>query len=116
MERECPYCGARVDVARMVRHVRLAADDDHGPYGAVPERDLGNPWNLRLDFADGDERTAEATLKAEVIKEDVRRGRCPACELGVMALKGGDGILSTGPRRLACPSCGWESPEWIEVE
>lgn len=31
MEKECRYCSLRVDVTRLVRHVRLAADDDHGP-------------------------------------------------------------------------------------
>lgn len=116
MEKECPYCGLRVDVTRLVRHVELASDEDHGPHGTVPERDLDNPWNLRIDFSDADrDAAAEETVKAEVIKDEVRRGRCPACELGVMALKGGDGFLSSGPRRLACPNCGWESPDWIDV-
>jgi hypothetical protein len=80
----------------MAQHVKLAADEEHGPHGTMPERDVDNPWNLRL--------------------EDARRGRCPACEFGVLGLKGGDGFLSRGRRRLACTNCGWESPEWIEIE
>lgn len=117
MEKACPYCGVRVDVTRLVAHVRLADDDAHGSHGTVPERDLDTPWNLRIDFAD-EERTAgpEEEVKVAVIKDRVRRGRCPTCEVGLMGLKGGDGFLSSGRRRLACMSCGWESPEWIRVD
>ena len=43
----------------------------------------------------------------EYVRSEVRRGRCPACELGFLGLKGGDGILSRGRRRLACLNCGW---------
>jgi hypothetical protein len=117
MERECPYCSARVDITRMVEHVQLADDEDHGPHRSVPERDLDNPWNLRLSFAsDEADDYQKRVIEADVIKDQVRRGRCPACEMGVMALKGGDGFLSSGRRRLACPSCGWETPEWVSVD
>lgn len=116
MEKACPYCGAVMDITRLAQHVKLAADEDHGPHGTVPERDMDNPWNLRLDFSEEDrEPDSEDTLRAELIKEDVRRGRCPACDLGIMGTKGGDGFLSSGRRRLACMNCGWESPEWITI-
>ena len=117
MEKQCPYCSARVDVTRMVEHVQLAADDDHGALGSVPDRDLDTPWNLRLSFEDGaTDDYQRRVIEADVIKDQVRRGRCPACEVGVMGLKGGDGFLSSGRRRLACPSCGWETPEWVSVD
>jgi DNA-directed RNA polymerase subunit RPC12/RpoP len=116
METECPYCGARVDVTRVARHVQLASDEDHGPHGTTPNSGVDNPWNLRLAFSDdGSDANRDAASRAVEIKDEVRRGRCPACALGVMALKGGSGFLSSGRRRLACPSCGWETPEWVEI-
>lgn len=116
METECPYCDARMDVTRLSRHVRLAADDVHGPYGSVPDAGFDNPWNLRLEFSETGQETAEGSPDVDAIRTRVRRGRCPSCDLGVLGQKGGDGFLSRGRRRLACPNCGWESPEWIEIE
>lgn len=116
MEAECPYCGARVDVTRVARHVQLASDEAHGPYGTVPDSDVDSPWNLRLAFSDHEsDADGDGAFEAGEIRDEVRRGRCPSCDLGVMALKGGDGFLSRGRRRLACASCGWETPEWVEV-
>jgi hypothetical protein len=117
MEKECPYCSARVEITRMVEHVQLAEDNDHDDLGSVPERDLDNPWNLRVSFDDdATDDYQRRVIEADVIKDHVRRGRCPACEFGVMGLKGGDGFLTSGRRRLACPSCGWETPEWVSVD
>lgn len=105
-----------MDVTRVARHVQLASDEDHGPYGTVPESDIDSPWNLRLEFsARVSDAAGTGAFEAEEIREEVRRGRCPSCDVGVMALKGGDGFLSRGRRRLACPSCGWETPEWVEI-
>lgn len=114
METECPYCGTSMDVTRIARHVRLADDDEHGAHGTVPDAEVDTPWNLRLEFDDATV-DGDGTLDPATIESQVRRGRCPACDRGVMAMKGGDGFLSSGRRRLACPNCGWETPEWIRI-
>lgn len=117
MDVECPYCGETVGVSGLERHVRLLDDEPHGAHGSVPEEWMDNPWHLRLDVseapADGDADAGGPTV-ADVVAE-ARRGYCPACERGVLGLKGGDGLFSRGRRRLACPDCGWESPEWVKV-
>lgn len=115
MEKACPYCDARVPVTGLARHVRLAADDDHGPYGTLPDEHVDSPWSSRVEFTDDAHAVDGDPAEVEVIKREVRRGRCPSCDRGVMALKGGDGFLSSGRRRLACPNCGWETPEWVEL-
>lgn len=116
---ECPYCSTEVDVVDLERHVRLMDGDGHGTHGTLPMDDVDNPWQLRLDVPDDPPRPDDRPPGAptvEYVRDEVRRGRCPACDRGVMALKGGDGFLSRGRRRLACPNCGWESPEWIEIK
>ncbi|MFB6207273.1 MAG: hypothetical protein ABEJ05_12185 [Haloglomus sp.] len=117
MEVHCPYCRERVDITQLADHVRLRDDESHGPHDTTPVDHLDNPWNLRVDVADDaaeSDRDPQAP-DVEYVGDEVRRGRCPACERGTVALKGGDGFLSSGPRRLACPNCGWESPEWISI-
>lgn len=116
---ECPYCSVSVDVVSLENHVREMDDDEHGERGAVPMDAPDNPWNLRLDVSDPPDRDAGAGPDAPAVRyveDEVRRGRCPACDRGVLGLKGGDGLFSSGRRRLACPNCSWESPEWIEID
>lgn len=118
MRVECPYCSEIVDVVSLENHVRTRADDGHGERGTVPVDGVDNPWNLRLDISDptdGRPRDGPDVPTVEYVRNEVLRGRCPACERGILGLKGGDGFLSRGRRRLACPNCGWESPEWIEI-
>jgi hypothetical protein len=118
MRVECPYCATEVDVTSLANHVRLAEGDGHGSHGTVPVDGVDNPWNLRVDVSreDAHEGTTDDVPSADVVKEELRGGHCPGCDRGVMALKGGDGFLSRGRRRLACPNCGWESPEWVKVD
>lgn len=116
MRTECPYCGAGMDVTRVERHVRLADDDAHGPHGAAPDEDMDNPWALRVAFDEPPADGGDGAVDPATVMADVRRGRCPACTRGVMALKGGDGFLSSGRRRMACPNCGWETPAWVRLE
>jgi len=116
MDVKCPYCSVTVDVISLETHVRSMDDEAHGSQGSVPVQGVDNPWNLRVDVSgsrDGDPRGDVPA--AEYVADEVRKGRCPACERGILGLKGGDGFLSSGHRRLACPNCRWESPEWIEV-
>lgn len=132
MRVECPYCSATVDVTGLDHHVRVQDGDDHGPHGTVPVEGFDNPWNVRLDFSAApnhdedssahaddasshDETAAGDVPTVEHVIDDTRRGRCPACERGILGLKGGDGFLSSGRRRLACSACGWASPEWVKV-
>jgi len=118
MRVECPYCGLEVDVAGLAAHVKSEDGRDHGPQGAVPVEDVDSPWNLRLDVSseDAPETTAEEVPSAQVVEESLRGGRCPNCKRGVVGLKGGEGLLSQGRRRVACPNCGWESPKWVQVD
>lgn len=118
MRVECPYCSVSIDVVSLHNHVRASDDAGHGEQGTVPFEGSDNPWNLRLNVSVP--REAETDPPSDVptveyVRDEVRRGRCPACERGVLGLKGGDGIFSRGRRRLACPNCAWESPEWIEI-
>lgn len=119
MDVECPYCSVTFDVTSLDTHVRSMDDESHGSHGSVPVTGVDNPWNLRIDVSDpdaGDHDSERGDVPAvEHVADDVRTGRCPACERGILGLKGGDGFLSSGRRRLACPNCRWESPEWIEV-
>ena len=122
----CPYCAVEVDVTDLVDHVRSEAGDGHGPRGSVPFDGVDNPWNLRLNVSETgasgatsdkrDDEGDEDVPSVEVVEAELRRGRCPNCEYGVMGLKGGSGLFSRGHRRLACPNCRWESPEWIRIE
>ena len=77
-----------------------------------------SPWNLRLDISreESHEARTDDVPPAEVVEEELGGGHCPSCARGVVASKGGDGFLSRGHRRLACPNCGWESPEWVRIE
>lgn len=118
MDVECPYCSTIVGIASLERHVRLAEGGGHGSHGSVPIEGVDNPWQLRLDVADPSGDTpgdvAEKSPDVDVVAS-ARRGQCPSCELGGLGLKGGDGRFSSGRRRLVCPNCGWESPEWINI-
>lgn len=117
MDVQCPYCSDTVDVTHLERHVRLRDGDGHGRHGTIPVEGFDNPWSLRLDTSDGPDReTDEEVPEVDHVVDDVRRGRCPACELGVLGLGGGDGWFSRGRRRLVCPNCGWESPEWVTIK
>lgn len=117
MQKQCPYCGAAVPVTRLFRHVRELSDDDHGDHGTLPDPELvDSPWSSRVSFADDARALERDDAEIAVIKRNVARGRCPACDRGAMALKGGDGLFASGRRRFACPNCGWESPEWVEVD
>lgn len=118
MDIECPYCSMSVAVTSLQRHVRLADGDGHGPHGTVPVDGVDNPWRVRLDVSAPPGERQEATgdvPSVDYVADRTQRGRCPNCELGVLGLKGGSGRFSTGHRRLACTSCGWESPEWVNV-
>lgn len=117
MDVACPYCAMTVDVTSLEQHVRLLDGDGHGAHGTVPVDGVDNPWNLRLDTsetpsADGD---PDGDVPPVEVVEEARRGRCPACEFGALGFKGGDGWFRSGRRRLACPTCGWESPEWLKI-
>lgn len=118
MRVECPYCAAEVDVTSLANHVESEEGNGHGPQGTLPFDAVDNPWNLRVDVsrADAHEASDDTVPPVDVVEAELRRGRCPNCDRGVMALKGGDGFLSRGRRRLACPNCRWESPEWVRVE
>lgn len=118
MRVECPYCGLEVDVAGLATHVESEEGGGHGPQDTLPVENVDSPWNLRLDISseDAPETTDEGVPSAQVVEESLRGGRCPNCKRGVVGLKGGKGFLSRGRRRVACPNCGWESPEWIEVD
>ena len=115
MQVECPYCEAAVDITRLASHVRLMDGDGHGSHGTTPVDGVDTPWQLRLDFSDRPDEEAADVPDVEYVTDELRHGRCPACERGAMGLKGGDGFLSSGRRRLACPNCGWESPEWVRI-
>lgn len=117
MDVRCPYCSVALDVVSLEHHVRSMDDEQHGPQGSVPVDGVDNPWNLRVEVSQSRDRDADETdvPSAEYIANEARRGRCPACERGILGLKGGDGFLSSGHRRLACPNCRWESPEWIDI-
>lgn len=114
MDVECPYCTARIAVSQLERHVRMYEEDGHGSHGTVPMDGVDNPWNLRIDTTD---RPADADEipSVDFVEDDVRQGRCPACDMGVLGFKGGDGIIFSSRRRLACIACGWESPEWLKI-
>lgn len=117
MDVECPYCSTTVDVTSLESHVRLFDGDGHGPHGTVPVDGVDNPWQLRLDASDapaGDSAAADVP-PVDAVVDRTRRGRCPNCDRGPLGLKGGSGWFSSGPRRLACQHCGWESPEWLRV-
>ena len=107
-----------VDITSLASHVRLAEGDGHGSHGTVPIEGVDSPWNLRLDISreESHEARTDDVPPAEVVEEELGGGHCPSCARGVVALKGGDGFLSRGRRRLACPNCGWESPEWVKIE
>ncbi|MFB6353304.1 MAG: hypothetical protein ABEJ92_04395 [Halobacteriales archaeon] len=120
MEVRCPYCDEPVDVTSLERHVRLFDGDGHGPHGEVPVEGVDNPWALRVDVDEArasDDAAGEPgdVPPVEAVAERVRGGWCPRCATGGLGLKGGDGFLARGRRRLACPHCGWESPEWVRV-
>lgn len=117
MDVECPYCSATVDVTGLERHVRLFDGDGHGPHGTLPVEGVDNPWQLRLDVSNA---PAGASAVGEVppvdhVVDQSQRGRCPNCDRGALGFKGGNGWFSSGRRRLACPHCGWESPEWLRI-
>jgi hypothetical protein len=118
MRVECPYCALEVDVTGLAAHVESEAGGGHGPQGTVPVEDVDSPWNLRLDVSSEDApgATESGEPSARVVEESLRGGRCPNCKRGVVGLKGGEGLLSRGHRRVACPNCGWESPEWVQVD
>ena len=117
MQVECPYCATEVDVTSLANHVRLAEGDGHGSHGTIPIEGVDSPWNLRLDISrkDTHEATTDNAPPAEIVEEELREGHCPNCVRGVMALKGGDGFFSRSRRRLICPNCGWESPQWVKI-
>jgi len=118
MDVECPYCSAIVDVTSLEQHVRTFDGDGHGPHDTVPVDGVDNPWQLRLDYCSApspDTESADDVPSVEHIVNRSRRGRCPACDDGVLGFKGGSGFFSSGRRRLACPNCGWQSPDWITV-
>lgn len=117
MQVNCPYCQATVEVTQLADHVRMLDGDGHGPHGTTPVDHVDNPWNLRIDVDEKSSPRGDTELPdVEYVENEIRRGRCPACDRGAMALKGGDGFFSSGHRRLACPNCGWESPEWITIK
>lgn len=118
MEVECPYCSTAVDVTSLEQHVRSFDGDGHGAHGSVPVDGVDNPWQLRLDFSDApsvEDEPGDDMPPVEHVVDRSRRGWCPNCDEGVLGFKGGSGFFSSGRRRLACPNCGWESPEWIKV-
>jgi hypothetical protein len=117
MRIECPYCDVEVDVTSLTSHVRRMEGDGHGAHGTVPTKRVDSPWNIRIETSPAEAKAdQESDLDATYVEERIRRGRCPGCDLGVVGLKGGDGWLSSGRRRLACPNCGWESPEWVTID
>jgi len=116
MKVACPYCEETVGIDRLADHVRLREGEGHGSSGTTPVDHVDNPWNVRVDVDDPPADGSDPGVPdVEYVRGEIRHGRCPACERGVMALKGGDGFLSSGRRRLACPNCGWESPEWVTI-
>lgn len=115
MDVECPYCGVTVAVDSLEHHVRTRAGDGHGPSGSVPVEGVDSPWNLRLDVPDEPPAVAGDVPVVEYDPDAIRQGRCPSCARGVLALAGGDGFLASGRRRMICPNCGWETPEWVEI-
>ncbi|WP_435184757.1 hypothetical protein [Halobellus sp. EA9] len=116
MRVECPYCDREVDVTSLKSHVRRMEGGGHVDHGTVPRERVDSPWNIRIETSPAEARAdRDSGLDAEYVEERIRRGRCPGCDLGVVGLKGGDGWLSSGRRRLACPNCGWESPEWVTI-
>lgn len=117
MDVECPYCSATVDVTSLEHHVRLYDGDGHGPHGTVPVDGVDNPWGLRLDYSDAPaaRSAGDGVPPVDHVVDRSRRGWCPNCDRGTLGFKGGTGWLSSGRRRLACPNCGWESPDWIRI-
>jgi DNA-directed RNA polymerase subunit RPC12/RpoP len=117
MDVECPYCSATVDVMGLESHVRLFDGDGHGDYGSIPVDGVDNPWQLRLDFSGAPDPSdhLDDVPPVDLAIDRSANGRCPSCDRGPLGLKGGSGWLSSGPRRLACQHCGWESPEWLRI-
>lgn len=116
MNVECPYCSDTMDITRLQHHIRIEDGDGHGEHGSLPVDNVDNPWGLRVSADPPSDGEPDGEVpNAEYVAAETRRGRCPACTRGILGLKGGDGWLSSGRRRLACINCGWESPAWVAV-
>lgn len=127
MRLDCPYCSETVNVVDLEGHVRRRDGNGHGAHGTVPVERVDNPWNVRIEtrldeieprqqgVPDEAANDDGAVPTVEYVESKIRKGRCPACKRGILGMKGGDGWLSSGRRRLACINCRWESPEWITI-